>query len=261
MPLISVTINVDTRPQSDEQTGLFNGVCNEDFLTDGIYNKIKFFDGFDIETIVFIDEHLPVSEETLAYLRKTCDVVVIRKHTDEEKFNDSNYWSALAMCRGNIIWHFDQDIAAFSSSKQSVENLLSLLDSYDFVSYPSQWSPYPTHDPNYDYYWCSTRSFFCKRESLDFTEIKKCLQDSDYLYGKYPASVRNPWTEHIIGLISKYTGKGVFYPSINHNEIIIFCWENYERWLLKRLNEYSFEQVIDFVRKCGGVFYPNNLKV
>lgn len=261
MPLLSIVINCDTRPQKDEQTGLFGGVCNEDFLTDGIYNKIKFFEGFDIETIVFVDEHIPVSETTLTYLRSICNVVVIRKHTEEEKFNDFNYVSALSMCRGKFVWHFDQDMCAFASSPQAVQEMIDLLDKYDYVSYPSQWSPNPTHDPNYDYYWCSTRSFLCKRETLDFTEIIKCLQDSDYLYGKYPASVRNPWTEHILALISKYTGKGVYYPPIDHDKLIIFCWENYEQWVLKRLNEYSFEQVKDFVRKCGGVFYPNNLRI
>jgi len=40
---VSVVINVDTRNQRDEQTGLFNGVVNEDLLTDGIYNKIASF--------------------------------------------------------------------------------------------------------------------------------------------------------------------------------------------------------------------------
>jgi len=56
--LISVVINCDTRPEKNEQTGLFGGVCNEDFLTDGVFNKIKFFDGFNIEIPVgkyFID--------------------------------------------------------------------------------------------------------------------------------------------------------------------------------------------------------------
>jgi hypothetical protein len=261
MPTISVIINADTRPQRDEQTGLFSGVCNEDFLIDGIFNKIQFFKGFDIETIVFIDEHLPVPDKTLEYLRSMCDCVVIRKHTKEEKFNDWNYWSALMLARGTYIAHFDQDSAAFTSSPEAVQDFINGLEVYDFISYPSHWSPAPVHDPNYDYYWCSTRFFMCKRETLDFTEIKKCLQDSDYLYGKYPASVRTPWAEHILGLISKYTGKGVYYPPIQLDRIAIFSWANYEQWVLRRLNEYSYGQIVEFINSKGGIQYPNDIRL
>lgn len=260
MPQISIVLNCDTRSQRDEQTGLFNGVVNTDFITDGVFNKIKFFEGFDIEVIVFIDEHNPVKEKDLEYLRSLADCVVIRKHTHEEKFNDWNYWSALAMCRGDIICHIDQDMACFTSSKDEVQSMIDLLEKYDYVSYHSAHSPNPDYNVNYDYYWCSTRFFMCKRETLDFTEIKKCLQDSDYLYSKYPASVRNPWTEHILALISKYTGKGVFYPPPSDN-IIIFCWDNYEQWTLRRLNEQSFEEVKNWVISKGGIFYPCNLRI
>ena len=258
---ISVVINCDTRRTNHQQGGLFNGVVAEDFLTDGIYNKVKFFEGFDAEFIVFIDEHYYVPESTLAYLRTICNTVVVRKHTHEEKFNDYNYLSALQLARGEIICHFDQDIAAFARSKESLIGLIGLLEGFTFVSYPSPLAPLPAHDPNYDYVWCSTRFFMCKREALDFTEIAKCLRDSDYLYGKYPASVRNPWVEHVLGLHAKYNGKGVIYPPIDLNEITIFCWDNYERFTLKRLNELPYEEVKKFVESSGGIHYPNNLSI
>lgn len=261
MPEISIAINCDTRSQKDEQTGLFGGVVNADFLTDAIFNKIQLFNGFDIEIIVFIDEHNSVDEKTLSYLRSICDTVVIRKHSGEEKFNDWNYWSSLALCRGKYIAHFDQDTAAFTSGKEAIQEMIDLLEKYDYVSYPSHWSPNPTHDPNYDYYWCSTRTFFCKRETLDFTEIRRCLQDSDYLYGKYPASVRNPWTEHILALISKYTGKGVYYPSIDYDKLCIWTWDNYETYTMRRLNELPYEEIKNFVISKGGIQYPNNIRL
>jgi hypothetical protein len=255
MPQISIVINCDTRKPKNEQHGLFDGVVNQDFLTDGIFNKMAFFEGFDIETIVFIDEHNPVPEATLIYLRSIVDTVVIRKHTHEEKFNDWNYWSALALARGEIVCHFDQDVCAFASGKEAVQEMIDILEYHDYVSYPSHWTPYPTHDPNYDYYWCSTRFFMCKRETLDFTEIKKCLQDMDYLYGKYPASVKNPWFEHIIALISKYTGKGVYYPKIDLSKLIIFTWGRYDSYTLRRLNEQSYLEVSEWVGKRG-IHYP-----
>jgi len=257
MTEISVVINCDTRGERNQQTGLFNGVVNDDFLTDGVFNKIAFFKGFDIETIVFIDEHNPVDEKTLSYLRSICDTVVVRKHTHEEKFNDNNYISALSLARGKYVAHFDQDVAAFTRGKESVEYMMGLLEQYDYISYPSYWSPNPVHDVNYDYWWCSTRFFMCKKETLDFTEIKKCLFDGDYLYGKYPASVRNQWLEHILGLIAKYNGKGVYYPPIQTQNYTIFTWERYETYTLRRLNEFTYDQIFEW-HGSHPIFYPNN---
>lgn len=259
--LLSLCINCDTRGQRDEQTGLFNGVVNGDFLTDGVFNKIQFLKGFDIETIVFIDQHNPVPERSLEYLRSIADTVVLRKHTNEEKFNDYNYLSALSLCRGDIICHFDQDCNGFSESKEAVQEMIDLLETYDFVSYPCHLSPNPDHNINYDYWWCSTRFFMCKKEALDFTEIRKCLADMDYLYTKYPASVKNPWLEHILGLHAKYNGKkqGVYYPPHN-DKILIFTWDNYEEYLLRRLNTNSFQENMQWVVERGGIFYPNNLR-
>src|SRR6187551_3640279 len=144
MPFISIVINCDTRPEKNSNDGLFNGAINSDFLTDGVFNKIKFFDGFDIETILFLDKHNEVPEKSLSYIHAICDTVVIRKHTHEEKFNDANYVSALSLARGEIVVHFDGDMGAFTSGKEAIEEMISLLDTYDYVSYPSFWSPYPT---------------------------------------------------------------------------------------------------------------------
>ncbi len=261
MPTVSICINLDSRPQNNKAETMFNGTTNLDYLTDGIRNKQLFFSGFDVETVVFVDRHLEIPQDVLKHLYDTCDTVVIRKHTSEPKFNDWNYWSALAICRGDIICHFDQDCNAFTSSKEAVQEMIDLLDKYDYVSYPSHWSPDPCHDPNYDYFWCSTRFFMCKRETLDFTQIKKCLEDMEYLYTKYPASVKNPWFEHVIGLISKYTGKGVFYPNIDLNKLAIFSWATYESWTLRRLNELPYEEIKQFIYSKNGIQYPNDIYI
>lgn len=46
MPLISIVINADTRIGFEENntvaTKMFSGCVSEDFLTDGVINKIKF---------------------------------------------------------------------------------------------------------------------------------------------------------------------------------------------------------------------------
>lgn len=259
MPLISAIINVDTRPECESQTGLFNGAVSRDFLTDTIYNVKKFLEGFDTEIIVFCDEHEPIDETTLKYLRSITDCLVIRKHTHEEGFNNYNYLQALMMARGTYIFHFDQDCVGFTSSKEPVNGLISLLDKYDYVSYPSLWSPNAVDDPNYDYLWCSTRFYCCKRKTLDFTEIDKCLQDYDYMFTQYPASRKHHWLEHILGLIAKYKGNGVYYPKIEYDKWVLFTWERYHKWTLRRLNELPYNEVKDWVLQRGGIQYPNNV--
>ena len=109
MPYLSLVINVDTRHQRDEFGGEnLLGVCNEDFLTFGIENKIAAFEGFDKEVIVCIDEHLPISEPVLKYIRNITDAVIIRKHTNEPSFNCYNYLRALFMASGDIICYIDR---------------------------------------------------------------------------------------------------------------------------------------------------------
>lgn len=254
--MISVVINCDSRPQRDEQGGLFSGVTNMDFLTDGILNKSLMFKDFDHEIIVYIDEHVHIPMEDLEYIRSIAHTVVVRQHTGGNGFNDMNYIRALQMASGDYVFHFDQDIAAFVPNKQSVQDILDLLETYDYVSYPSHWTPNAVADPNYNYRWVSTRFFACKRKTLNFAEIIKCLTDYDYFVSTYKPSRVNPWTEHILGLISN---SNVFYPPIDYNKLILFCWETYETYTLKRLNHQSFEEVRDWVIAKGGIFYPNNL--
>jgi len=158
---ISIVINVDTRPQRDTFGGSnLMGVCNSDFLIDGVLNKQKFFEGFETETVLFIDEHLPLDANTVAKLRDITDTLVIRKHTEWNLYNDDYYIQALSLARGEYIFKFDQDTAAFTSSQEPINYLIGLLEQYDYVSYPSHWSPIAITDDSFDYVWASTVLFF-----------------------------------------------------------------------------------------------------
>jgi hypothetical protein len=256
---ISIAINLDTRPQNDSFGGSnLLGCVNEDFLGEGVKNKINFFDGFEKEIIVFVDEHTELDSGYFRWLNRNCDTVVVRKHTNEHGFNDNNYLRALQMASGDIIIHADQDTAMFRSSKEAVGELLSLLDNHTVVSYPHWFSPNPDVNDNYDYWWASTRFFMCKKEFLDTNEISKCLKSIDYLYEKYPASIRNPWTEHIIGLMAKYNGNGVFYPPLEADKLLIFSWGKYRTGLLRELNEMAYDNVLEW-QKSHPFYFPNDI--
>lgn len=243
MPKLSIIISCDTRPQRDSFGGEnLTGVVNEDFLTDGIYNKVKFFDGFDKEVIVSIDEHLPVPENTLRYIRTLADVVLIRKHTNEDGFNDNNYLRSLHLASGDIIVKIDQDTALFAKDKFVVSDLLGTLDDCDFISYPSHWSPHPVIDNSFDHRWCSTRFFMCKKESLDLAEIEKC-KDYEYWCNTYPVNRKCPWLEHWIGSIAKYRNQEIYYPKMDTSNYIIFSWGSYEKYTLRRLNEMPYSEI------------------
>lgn len=234
---------------------MFDGCKSADFLTEGIINKRAFFSGFDTEVIVYVDEHTKMPTPILDRLQVLADCVVIRKHTNETNFNDWNYYRALSLASGDIICHFDQDSAAFTSGKKSIENLIELLETYDYISYPSYWSPLPVYDDSFDHTWVSTRFFMCRRSALDFDEIIKCQKNYDYWCENYPVARKCHWLEHIIGSIAKYRNQKIFYPPLSPN-YTIFSWDKYVSGVLPALNERSYEEVINYVNGCGGIHYP-----
>lgn len=268
MPLISIVINVDTRPENNINQEMFRGVVSRDFLYDGVLNKMKFFEGFDYETIVFVDEHEDVKGDSIDGIRDLADTFIIRKHNknfeyqkDFPAFNDLNYLTALFAARGKYIFHFDGDVAAFTSSQQPIIDILGNLENYDYVSYPSWWSPNPTHDESFvGKYWASTRFFACKRETLNFGEILKCQLDYDYWKATYPVPRLCHWLEHILSSIAWNKGKGVIYPPMDIDRYAIFTWETYDKYILNRLNHLPYEEVKQWINEKGGIFYPNNLR-
>lgn len=268
MPLISVIVNVDSRPERDNNEQMFNGVVSRDFLVDGLINKRKLFDGFDIELIAFLDEHEPVDEKTLDEMREVCDTLIIRKHNkkfegirDFASFNDLNYLQGLFHARGTYVFHFDGDVAAFTDGKEPIKEMIDWLDKYDYISYPSHHSPNPVDDPSFGgKYWVSTRFFCCKRETLNFSELLKCQLNYDYWKETYPVPRLCHWTEHLLSSIAWNKGKGVYYPPLNFERFILFTWETYEQYILQRLNTQTFEEVNQWV--CSKDFhYPNNLTI
>lgn len=256
MPDISLIINCDTRPAKNQETGLFSGTSNLDYLTEGVRNKQLYFSGYDIETIVYVDKHLDIPEKELKWLNDNCDAVIIRKHKDFPGFNDWNYIEALSMARGKYICHADQDTAMFAESPSAIQSQLDLLEAYDFVSYPSYFSPAPVHDESFDHWWASTRYFLCKRKTLDFTELRKMMEDYDYCFSQYPANRKCHFTEHWLGLLAKYKGNGVIYPPFP-NDYVVFSWGRYEDYIWRRLNEYTFEEVLIWLQSHP-LTLPNN---
>ncbi len=263
---ISVVINVDTRPENGSNKTMFQGVVDRDFIIDGVLNKRRMFDGFDTEYIVFVDEHETLDCKIIDQLRIIADTVVIRKHDksfedidDFPAFNDFNYLQALFMARGKYVFHFDGDVCAFAPNEKAIMTMMNWLEQYDYVSYPSHWTPLPVHDDSFEgNFWVSTRFFCCKRSTLDFTEIIKCQLEYDYWRTKYPRSRLCHWLEHLLQSLSK---KGVFYPPISYDHFILFTWENYRKGLLKELNSKPYDEVKDFVLSKGGIHYPNNLTI
>lgn len=256
---LSIVINADTRNQKDEMGGMFSGVVNEDFLTYGVQNKINFFNGFDKEIIIHVDEHNPVSEELIAKLTNLSDKLIIRKHTDENSFNDWNYHRALSMATGDLVCHVDQDTACFTSGKEYVDELIGYLDDYKFVSYPSHWTPRAVTDETFGKRtWASTRFFICKRESLKLDELAECIKEPEWGYQKYGDSPRRVnWTEHFLSLINE---DSVYYPPVQLHFGAIFSWSKYKQGTLEILNQMNYEEVKQWILHRGGINYPADVK-
>jgi len=269
--MISIVINCDTRLGSEQDQSIegtmFNGTRSYDFLTEGVLNKVNFFRGHPIEVILFIDIHQEVPKEIQDVWKTIPNLTIcMNKHREYfndqlySKWNDHNYLQALYLARGNYIAHFDQDSVCFRKDNcEVVSKWIDFLNkkTYDFISYPSRWSPNPDCG-EWNYWWVSTRFFFCQRSSLDFTEIEKCLRDSNYLYSKYfPDSEpyrRCPWTEHILGIIAGPSK--VFYPPIELDDYTIFSWNKYTQGTLKNLNNMSYNEVRRFILDRGGISWP-----
>ena len=272
---ISIVINLDTREGFNEtttasQANVIGGTKSIDFFAEGVKNKQAFFKGYDIETTVFVDIHNEIPREIEDTLRSLeIDNLVLSKHNETfiegpffPKWLDLNILNALIMARGKYVAHFDQDMATFRNDDTVIKEWIQWIDSdtYEYISYPSRYSPCPVHDPDFNYNWASTRFFFCKRETLNnYTEILKCLRSSEYLYGKYGEKKRKcPWLEHILGIIA--TPGKVFYPPMQPDRYMIFSWGLYHMGILPVLNNMPYENVVEYVRKCGGIGYPCDVR-
>ena len=268
--VISIVINLDTRPGIFNETTtadtMLQGTRSIDFLTDGVRNKIKFFEGFEKEVILFVDIHESIPPTTFQEMFNLADVVVTSRHREYfntsdyyPKHNDLNYLQAISLARGKYICHMDADMAAFCNAIDVIPEWLHWLDSgkYEYISYPSHWSPVAVDDPDFlDYMWASTRFFITRKDTIQYDEILKCMSDSEYLYTKHPVKRRCPWFEHILGLLS--TREKVFYPKIEPDRYLIFAWNAYKRGRLAELNNMKYSDIRDFVMNRG-INYPNDV--
>lgn len=261
MSLISVILNLDTRPVCSEFQGLHKGVRSRDFIgKSNLENKRKFFEGFNIEVIAHIDEHEPLTREQYDTLHDLCDCVVVRKHTKYyrgadpfHKFNDISYIQALSLARGEYVAHFDQDMAAFTYDRSIIDWMHDEVNSgrHKFVCNPSTCSPAPCFAPEYENkWWASTRFFFCKREQIDITALERAIRDPEWAYTTYDRPPRiNPWTEAFLGIMANYS---VIYPPVELDRWAVFPWMNYRDGVLERMNQMPYSEVALRLRAAGG---------
>jgi hypothetical protein len=266
MRKISICINLDSRPGVDGEstsfTGHNDGCRNWDFFTHGVENKRKFFSGFDIEVIAYADETIRIPDEVLNRLRDMCDCVVIRKHFNSYRnydvagfANDIRYLQCLFMATGDHIVHFDADAAAFAREKYDVERWIAHLENYRFVSYFSDTSPRPVHDPSFGKHtWASTRAFATRRDWIKFDTLERMLREPEWGWAQFGEPLRKTnWLEHMLALSNE---ESAFYPPREDDRTLMFCWSSYRAGLLERLNGMQFEGVLDYVKNSGGICYP-----
>lgn len=271
--MISVVINCDTRPGCDAQVqttgdhgeGSLNGVRSWDFLTDGVINKLNFFKGYDVELILYVDEHDPVPHrvtELISAAMVLGDIqnFVCKSHDrSHQRWNELIYLEALKLATGNYVAHFDGDCAVFSrpdKQEDLIERHVRMLDDgVGVLGFPPKFICQPTTMKFDDHgmTWASTRFFFCRRESLNLLELEKCILDESYRAAKYGHC---PALEHVLAAIA---GPGsVFYPPANWNDYMIFSWSRYHKELLAKLNAMPYNDVRDYILACG-IHGPNDV--
>lgn len=261
MSRVSIILNADTRPVCPEFQGMWNGVRSRDFISAAnLINKRKFFEGYETELIVFIDEHEPLTQSEYDALHQHCDCLVVRKHSKYYRgndpfgpFNDVNYWQAFAMCRSDYIAHFDQDVVAFKRSKDVLDWMFDEIDSgrHKFVCYPSPHSPDPCVNEKYQgKFWASTRFFLAKRDAIKLDDLERGIRDNTWFFEKYGTPpVVNPWTE---SFLSQMNGFSVIYPPVALHQWAVFPWAKYIDGTIEKMNGMEYAQIHAALERAGG---------
>ena len=182
------------------------------------------------------------------------------------QWQDVNYLHALISCKAKYLAHFDADSSAFRRDDCTIiDQWISLIESgaYKYVSYPTFFSPNEGDVPGenaltsdgtgYDYLWTSTRFFFCKRSEIDYNRIFKCFDDEFWIQTHNGRKYRYPNVmEQILGFLAG--PNRVCYSPKRLEEFMIFCWHDYYKGTIGKLNEMPYEQVYDFImNECGGI--------
>lgn len=224
-----------------------HGCRSYDFLTHGVIAAQKFFEGFEIETILCVDQHgeIPLEVwdkwECAKLTGQLQQLHVAPFDRSKYRFNDQLYIQALKRATGEFVVKVDQDVALFRHPNSNiVEQYLRWLDNgFAYVCQPHNGGDMMWH--------ASTRFFICKRETLDFPEIERCL-DQNYVNRKYGTGWWCPCLEHILGV--QQQGK-VLYPPLQPDDYLIWSWVKYYRGILPKLNAMTYEQVRDYILDCG----------
>jgi len=251
--MISVVITADTRQGFNNdsisvgefENGQPNGTRSVDFLIEGLKQKIKFFRGYDIQVILYVDKHEELPDDIryeIIDLVLSCgnnSQFIFKSHDrTQHRWNDKIYIEALKLAEGDYVVKLDADCNLFRANESDiVDAYMDLLENYKYVCQPCN----PLHKEGF--YWSSTQFFICKRETLDFPLIEKSLNINP-LNGMW-----NVCLEHCLGALA---GEGnVLYPPRNNDEYMIFCWWKYQSGLLKKLNEMPYQEVKEFILNCG----------
>jgi len=273
---IGIVINLDTRPGYTDEVAYCGmhggGGCRSiDFFTDNVLNKIHFFRGYTTEVTLYIHVIEDITIELWHSLIKMMDDKLIHNlalNRDSKlfmgkpirQFHDTMYLNAMMLSRAKYIAHFDADSAAYRRNDcDIIDQIINWIESdqYDIVSYPTIHSP--MEGPNQclpgdpEYLWASTRFFFCKREFLNYNGFVRLFDDAYWIEQHKGKPHRYPnVTEQILGFMA---GPGrVLYPPKDLNNFMIFCWHRYNRGTIGSLNEFSYDEVYDFViNRCGGI--------
>lgn len=265
---ISLVINADSRAGwMDSFTGIKdhgdNSLCgcrSVDFMLAGVRNKLKFFDGHDLETILVIDER----ESIPAWVRDELNVMVMKgeitklviKKFDHaiHRWNCHLYCESIKYATGDYLVHFDGDAAAFRHPDwNAFEFYAGLLERDDCNAVCQQT---PMKKEIHGMWWMSTRFFICKRATLDIEEAQRCIDDR-YRRRKYPNAKHSPCAEHLFALVS---GEKVLYPPADYGHCVVFSWVNYYRGVLEKLNAMSYEDAARYIfETCGGPLGASDL--
>jgi hypothetical protein len=251
--LLSLIITADTRKGFNNESisvgefenGQPNGTRSVDFLLEGVLQKINFFRGYDIQVVLFIDQHEQIPDRLFMQI---CNIVhacgnnskVICKPHDRTQYrwNDKIYIEALKLAEGDYVVKFDADCNAYRSNEcDIVDAYMDLLDEgYKYICQPK----HPEQKEKWGF--ASTQFFVCKRETLDLPLIEQSLYTP--LKGKH-----NPCLEFTLAILAGEDN--VLYPPRDNDSYMIFCWWKYESGLLKKLNEMLYPEVKEFILKSG----------
>ena len=251
-PVISLVVNCDNRegyllPNSqvgDFGGGSLQGVRSKDLLTEGMKNKIKYFEGYPVQCIMYIDVHSPLPKDLHEEIKEivfSCgndSKIILAPHSKERyKWNDWLYIEAMKHADGDYVVHFDMDSNAYKKEGSDiVERYFKWLETYKYVCQP--WDGIGD-----DMYWASTRFTICKKETAHNPAIPQAVFTNPLL-GKH-----NPCYEHATGIL---VGRDkILYPPREDDEYMIFCWANYFSGLLKHLNSLPYEKVKEYILGCG----------